>query len=120
MRIFTQRFLRLSPIDQAKVVDAAIRDLRNHNFLNPEDQRQASSKPSGLKREPANWASSTRKAAGMRPAHDQRRGRRGGNMICSQESTSLGRAKRTPKFLLARGGRIKPTWPSLMALITQR
>jgi hypothetical protein len=41
MRIFTQRFLRLSPIDQAKVVDAAIRDLRNHNFLNPEDQRQA-------------------------------------------------------------------------------
>jgi hypothetical protein len=41
MRIFTQRFLQLSPIDQAKVVDAAIRDLRDHNFLNPEDQRKA-------------------------------------------------------------------------------
>jgi len=40
-KIFTKSFFRLSPIDQAAVVDAEIRDLENQNYLTPADQQRA-------------------------------------------------------------------------------
>jgi hypothetical protein len=41
MRIFTQKFFRLSEADQAAVVDATLRDLRNQHYASVEDERKA-------------------------------------------------------------------------------
>ena len=46
MKIFTKAFFRLSPIDQATVVDAAIRDLEAAigRHVDPADDRRAEQK----------------------------------------------------------------------------
>lgn len=42
-RIFTARFFRMSPRDQAAVVEAELRDIENNygRYVNPEDEKRA-------------------------------------------------------------------------------